>query len=529
MINCYKDKISQLKDPKFAPIFTQIQRGIEREALRIDKDANLSSKPHAKALGSTLTHSSITTDYAESLLEFITPVHKDIDELVNYLSDLHRFTLKNIDGELLWPMSMPCMVGKEEDIQIADYGTSNVGQMKSIYRQGLRNRYGSLMQVISGLHFNFSLGDDAWPVLQEFFNDDSEVTDFRSTRYFSLIRNFHRLGWVVPYMFGASPALCGSFLKKEMPYKFEKIGKGTYYLPYGTSLRLSDLGYTNSEQDNLSICYNNIENYVESVNKAIATPSEKFAKIGIKENGAYNQLNSNVLQIENELYAPIRPKRVAKSGQKPSEALKEGGVEYIEVRSLDINPFVNIGIDKTQIRFLDMFLIHCLLWQDKPMSQEQRHQKITNLNNVIMNGRQPNLILEQDDGEIPLKEWMSRLFDGLTSIAQLFDHHNGGNEYQTCLDELRPMINDPEQTLSGKLMSVLKDNQLDNTPFGITQANKFKQEFVTNNYQYLSEQSLIEKSQASLIEQKAIEDADTQSIDEYLANYFSKSTGQDHA
>lgn len=522
MINCYKDKLSQLKDPKFAPIFTQIQRGIEREALRMNDKAELSDKPHAKALGSALTHGDITTDYAETLLEFITPVHKDIDELVDYLADLHRYTLDNIDDELLWPMSMPCMVANEDDIELANYGTSNVGQMKHIYRQGLKNRYGSLMQVISGLHFNYSLGDDAWPVLQQFFKDDNQLQDFRSTRYFSLIRNFHRLGWVIPYMFGASPALCGSFIKNGMQYDFEKLGNGTYYLPYGTSLRLSDLGYTNSEQDNLSICYNDIENYVNSVNNAISMPSEKFEKIGIKENGAYKQLNSNVLQIENELYAPIRPKRVARSGQKPSEALKEGGVEYIEVRSLDVNPFVNVGIDKTQIKFLDMFLMHCMLWQDKPMSQERRQQKVRNLNNVILNGRQPGLMLEEGDDEISLQDWMTRLFDALGSIAELFDHHNGGNEYRACLDELRPMVNDPEATLSGKLMALLKENELDNTPFGVAQAQKFKQQFSERDYQQLSPEILRQRAEESLREQAEIEAADTLSIDEYLANYFAK-------
>lgn len=522
MINCYKDKISQLKDPKYAPVFTQIQRGIEREALRMNDDAELSDKPHSTRLGSALTHTSITTDYAESLLEFITPVHKDIDELVDYLSDLHRFTLDNIDDELLWPMSMPCMVAKEDDIELANYGSSNVGQMKHIYRKGLKNRYGSLMQVISGLHFNYSLGDDAWPVLQEFFNESNDITDFRSTRYFSLIRNFHRLGWVVPYMFGASPALCGSFIKNDMPYDFKKLGKGTYFLPHGTSLRLSDLGYTNSEQDNLSICYNDIENYVSSVNSAIATPSENFEKIGIKENGSFNQLNTNVLQIENELYAPIRPKRVAKSGQKPSEALKEGGVEYIEVRSLDVNPFVNVGIDKTQIRFLDMFLMHCMLWQDKPMNQMQRQQKVTNLNNVILNGRQPGLMLEEDDGEISLQDWMARLFDALGSIALLFDHHNGGTSYQECLDELRPMVNNPDATYSGKLMAILQGNNIDNTPFGVAQAKKFREEFSESEYSVLSQAALQEKALKSLAEQQAIEDADTVSIDEYLAQYFEK-------
>ncbi len=514
--------LAELKDPKYAVIFTGIQRGIEREALRIDESAKLSDKPHSKALGAALTHPSITTDYAESLLEFITPVTKNIDELVGYLRDVHSYTLENIDGELLWPMSMPCIVTKEEDIEIAQYGTSNVGQMKTIYREGLRNRYGSLMQVISGLHFNFSLHDDAWPLLQSFVDDNTPTQEFRSERYFSLIRNFHRLGWVVPYMFGASPALCGSFLQGDMPYKFEKLGQGTYYLPYGTSLRLSDLGYTNSEQDNLSICYNNLDNYLDSVSTAIATPSAKFAQMGIKDNGQYKQLNCNVLQIENELYAPIRPKRVAKSGQKPSQALREGGVEYIEVRSLDINPFVDVGIDENQIRFLDMFLIHCLLWQDNPMSQQQRDEKVDNLNSVILNGRQPGLLLKNDQEEITVQAWMKRLFEALTSIAQLFDHHLGGHQYQDCLDGYRTMIDDPKTTMSGRLMAKLLDGNIDNTPFGIEQALKFKQQLSENKYNTLSYAQLKQQAIDSLQEQQAIEDSDTQNIEQYLADYFDK-------
>lgn len=522
MINCYKNKIAELQKEQYAPVFTQIQRGIEREALRIDQAGKLSNEPHSKALGAALTHASITTDYAESLLEFITPVSKDIDELVGYLRDVHSFTLDKLDNELLWPMSMPCVIAAEDDIEIAQYGSSNVGTMKTIYREGLRNRYGSLMQIISGLHFNFSLGDDAWPQLQAFYNNDDSVKDFRSERYFSLIRNFHRLGWVIPYMFGASPALCGSFLQNDMPYDFEKMGKGTYYLPYGTSLRLSDLGYTNSEQDNLSICYNNIDNYIDSVNQAIATPSIKFAEIGVKNDGVYSQLNTNVLQIENELYAPIRPKRVARSGQKPSEALAQGGVEYIEVRSLDVNPFVDIGIAKSQIRFLDMFLMHCLLWQDVPMTQEQRQQKVSNLNAVILSGREPSLMLQEDDGEVSLTDWMARLFDALEAIAQLFDHHNGGRAYQDCLDELRPMVNDPQQTYSGKLMAMLKEQGTDNTPFGIAQAVKFKQQLSQNDYQVISYVELEQQAADSLAEQAQIEQADTVSIDEYLAQYFAK-------
>ncbi|PKF55884.1 glutamate--cysteine ligase [Alteromonadales bacterium alter-6D02] len=507
-------------DAQYAPVFTQIQRGIEREALRIDDNAKLSTKPHAEALGSALTHPSITTDYAETLLEFITPVSQDIDELVTYLRDVHRYTLNNIDGEMLWPMSMPCVIANEEDIELAQYGDSNVGKMKTVYREGLRNRYGSLMQIISGLHFNFSLSDQAWPLLQTFFDNQDETADFRSERYFSLIRNFHRLGWVIPYMFGSSPALCGSFLQGDMPYEFEKMGQGTYYLPYGTSLRLSDLGYTNSEQDNLSICYNNIDNYVDSVNQAIATPSLKFAEIGIEQDGVYSQLNSNVLQIENELYAPIRPKRVADSGQTPSQALKAGGVEYIEVRSLDINPFADIGITKDQIRFLDLFLVHCLLWQDKPMSQEQRQEKVDNLNKVILQGRDPALNLMQSGQEVELKAWMAQLFDALTTIAQLFDHHLGGDDYKQCLALFSPMVNDPQATFSGQLMAKLKQDNLDNTPFGIEQAKKFREQLSAGDYQAISYQSLLQQAELSHKQQRDIEQADSISFSQYLEQYF---------
>ena len=522
MINRYKDKISALKSPQYAPVFTGIQRGIEREALRIDDNGRLSLTPHQSALGSALTHESITTDYSESLLEFITPVSQDIDQLVGHLRDVHSYTLNNIDGELLWPLSMPCVIAKEADIPIAQYGQSNVGQMKTIYREGLRNRYGSLMQIIAGVHFNFSFSDQAWPLLQQFCDYKTDEADFRSSSYFSLIRNFHRLGWVIPYMFGASPALCGSFLQDNTPYKFEKLGKGTYYLPFGTSLRLSDLGYTNSEQDNLSICYNNIDNYLESVKVAIATPSQKFAEIGIKTDGKYSQLNCNVLQIENELYAPIRPKRVAKSGQKPSEALAEQGVEYIEVRSLDLNPFSDIGITKTQIRFLDLFLVHCLLWQDSSMTQEQRQQTADNLNRVILEGRAPGLMLTDDQGEISLTAWMERLFDALGSIAQLFDHHLGGTQYQQCLAELSPMINDPQATYSGQLMALLQEKNLDNTPFGIAQAKMFKTQLNEAAFGTISYQTLEQQAVDSIVKQRELEQQDTLSIDQFLSDYFAK-------
>ena len=164
--------LSAFTQPKYQSTLAQIGRGVEREALRVLKEGKLSEHPHYQTLGSALTHPYITTDYSETLLEFITPVSQSIEQTVSQLEDIQRFTFKNIDGELLWPFSMPCFVSDEDKIPLAQYGSSNVGKMKTTYRQGLKNRYGSMMQVIAGIHFNFSFSLDFWRALHEI--DESE-------------------------------------------------------------------------------------------------------------------------------------------------------------------------------------------------------------------------------------------------------------------------------------------------------------------------------------------------------------------
>ncbi len=135
--------------------FKKAGRGIERETLRFTLGASLSSKPHPVGVGSALTHKYITTDFAESLLEFITPVSNDVDTVIQQLEDVHHYTVSHMGEEKLWPLSMPCFVTHDDDITLAQYGSSNVGQLKTTYREGLKRRYGSVMQVISGVHFNF--------------------------------------------------------------------------------------------------------------------------------------------------------------------------------------------------------------------------------------------------------------------------------------------------------------------------------------------------------------------------------------
>ncbi|WED21400.1 glutamate--cysteine ligase [Vibrio sp. JC009] len=503
--------------------FKNFVRGVEREALRYTQDGRLSQQPHPEGLGAALTNKWITTDFAESLLEFITPVSSDVDELLGQLSDIHHFAMKQVGDEKLWPFSMPCFVGEEDDIVLAQYGSSNVGKMKTLYRQGLKNRYGSMMQVISGVHFNFSFPETLWDSLYG-EQSEEERQQTKSDAYFSLIRNYYHYGWLIPYLFGASPALCGSFLKgQQTNLPFEDMGP-TKYLPYATSLRLSDLGYTNSAQSELKIGYNNLDHYLEGLDKAIKTPSDDFAKIGVKVDGEYRQLNSNVLQIENELYAPIRAKRVANSGEKPSEALKRAGVEYIEIRSLDVNPYSPVGITKEQIRFLDLFLTWCLIKDSDAVDNKELCCWKDNWNKVIEQGRKPGLLLREpkagcDGNELTLHDYTKQIFSDLEEIAAEMDKANGGDKYQQTCSLLQTWIDNPELTISGQLLEEIKQSGGIGS-VGCKLGIQYREQHLKHEYKVYSEAMMQDEAESSVQAQKMIEESDTVSFDRYLEDYF---------
>ncbi|OLQ84704.1 glutamate--cysteine ligase [Vibrio ponticus] len=502
-------------------VFKNFGRGVERETLRYKQGGKLATTPHPSGLGSAYSNNWITTDFAESLLEFITPVSQDIDTLLAQLEDIHHFTQTKLDGEKMWPLSMPCYVSDEDIINLAQYGTSNSGKMKTLYREGLKRRYGSLMQIISGVHFNFSFPDQFWDALHGEQDEESRQAT-KSDGYFALIRNYYRFGWLIPFFFGASPALCSSFIQgRETKLPFENIGH-TLYLPQATSLRLSDLGYTSSEQSVLKIGFNSIEEYLEGLNSAIRLPSAEFAKIGVKVDGEYRQLNSNVLQIENELYAPIRPKRVTQKGEKPSEALTRGGVEYIEVRSLDVNPYSAIGIDKDQVRFLDLFLTWAALSDSEPMDFCEQACWRENWNKVVLDGRKVGLELQIGcKGEVlTLQEWAKRVFVELGQVAEKMDQVLGGNEYQAVCDKLMTWIDNPELTLSGQVLADTKAHQgLGN--LGRTLGRKYIEQHLAHQYVEYSQAKMEAEVARSIEAQKAQEESDTLNFDDFLTDYFS--------
>ncbi|OUS52367.1 glutamate--cysteine ligase [Shewanella sp. SACH] len=519
-LKSFNELVQHLSDVHGRTALLGMLRGIEREALRIDESGYLATDSHPEALGSALMHSRITTDYSEALLEFITPVHNNVEQLLNGLTETHAFSVRHLNGQRLWPVSMPCYVKDEKQIPVARYGSSNTGMMKTLYRKGLTYRYGALMQIISGVHFNFSVSQELWQSLYELSDKQLSYDDFISESYFGLIRNYRRLVWVLPYLFGASPALCSSFIKdQKTDLKFEKTGHGTLYLPFATSLRMSDLGYTNKEQEELNISYNSLPEYLAGVNAAIKMPSANFANIGVKVDGEYRQLNANVLQIENEFYSPIRAKRVTRSGEKPSEALARAGVEYIEVRALDVNPFSPIGIEATQVRFLDLFLLYCLLTQSPKSEASEEARLSANLKAVVLEGRKPGLELLTADGSRSLKSWLEELFDALQPLAVLLDGE--ATDYQVALAHWRKAVEDPNLTLSGQVLQNVINKGQDHGQWVMTLAQQYYQFFV--DYPLSSETIAQYQAEASssLNKQAELEAAQRSvSFDDYLEDYF---------
>lgn len=498
-----------------------IKRGIERESLRIKGNGAISTLAHPKGVGSALTNGHITTDFSESLLEFITPVSESAKETLAQLKDLQKFTLEHMDDELLWPISMPCFIENQDDIVLAQFGSSNTARMKTLYREGLKNRYGSMMQAIAGVHFNISFPETLWQSLHSLKQSEQSLETFISDGYLALIRNFKRELWLISYLFGASPALCNSFLqgrKTDLPFK--KLGKGTLYLEVGTALRLGDLGYTNSAQSSLRVMYNSLDEYVAGLKKAINTPSDLYGDIDDYTTTTPKQLNKNILQIENEFYSPIRPKRNAKSGEKPTDALLRAGIEYVEIRALDVNPFSETGIDIEQIHFLDVFLTYCLLKDSPEMDWEEQARSTENLDTVVNQGREIGVMLNDNNQQRTLQSWGKAIFDQLSKVAEYMDRAYGVSYYSETIAKMATWVDDPTLTFSGRYVQELKSAGIDNGLFAIQLANKYKQSHAQADYNVFSKHWLEQQVAQSNQDREEIERADTLSFTDFLDEYF---------
>jgi glutamate--cysteine ligase len=477
---------------------------------------------HPISLGSALTHPQITTDYSEALLEFITPPSRTIATPINTLNHLHRFTYQHIGNESLWVNSMPCMLKQDDDIPIAQYGSSNIGMMKSIYRLGLGHRYGRAMQTIAGIHFNFSVSDELWQFLHHQDKSELSLPDYKTDGYFRLIRNFRRYFWLLLYLYGAAPAVCRSFVKNR-EHRLVPVGDDQHSLhtPYATSLRMGDLGYQSSAQESLIITYNCLPSYIKTLCRAITQTHPDYADISVRDaQGNYQQLNNCLLQIENEFYSVIRPKRTAETGQTALNALSAGGVEYIEVRCLDLNPYDPVGINEGQLHFLDMFLLFCLL-EDSPPSDEQEYRHLQeNQRRMVYEGRNPALKLHHFNQERSARQWGKALFEQLQPIAQLLDKNLIAGAYQQVLkNEARKLEND-KLTPSARILTDMQTQEITFYRLAMNASLANRQHFLEQPLDNADTEMYSQMAEASLIQQKTMETAPTANFDTFLRDYY---------
>jgi glutamate--cysteine ligase len=466
-------------------------------------DGTLATTPHPARLGSALSHPCVTTDFSESQLELITGVHGSADGCLDDLTEIHQAVYRAIGDELLWSASMPCRLPVDDAIPIGYYGTSNVGRAKSVYRMGLSHRYGRRMQTISGIHYNFSLPD---PLSNE--------------AYFALIRNFRRQSWLLLYLFGASPAVCQSFVA-DREHQLERLSEETFYLPYATSLRMGRLGYQSDAQASLAVSYNDLESYAASLQEALTKPYPAYEAIGMRDGDDYRQLATSLLQIENEFYGTIRPKRVIRPGERPLHALRDRGVEYVEVRLMDLDPFCAVGITAATMHFLDMFLLHCLLRASPPDTPQEIAAIVGNTHRVAARGREPGLRLLRKSEEVTLAGWSSEILAECAPIAATLDNANGGSAHRDALASAVARLNDPAATPSARVLEAMaRDHGNSYVRFVLAQSVAHKNTLLELPFSAQIAARFARLADESVTEQRRIEAADTLPFEAYRQLYL---------
>jgi len=522
--NQLKNRLATFHKNNQSAVLSGGLRGLEKESLRVASQGGIAQTPHPEVIGSALTHPWITTDYSEALTEFITPPMDNSEDVLCFLQGVQTFVYRRIDNESLWATSMPCILNGGKNIPLARYGNSNAGKMKTVYRRGLGYRYGRVMQVISGVHFNYSVPEAFWDVY--YANEKSELTprQFKDESYMGLTRNLQRFGWLIPYLMGASPAVCKSFFgdsDTDVGTDLAAFDDSTYYEPYATSLRMGDIGYQNSKEEGLGIKanYNSLGAYIESLRCAINTPAKIWSDIGVEVDGKWRQLNANILQIENEYYSSVRPKPILSGLDKPVNALQRSGIEYVELRSIDVNAYHPLGVDHTQLNFLEIFMLFCLLHESENITDQERMTIDQNIITVAHKGREPQLKLKTMDGDIALKDWGINLFEQMQPIAEMLDASSTDHKYTESLQYHLEMVNDASLTPSAIMLEEMRDRGEGFYSFANRMSQMHKRYFKLNplSTERLNffEQSVIDSHQ----KQKEIEAADTMSFSEFMKFY----------
>ncbi|MEE1336102.1 glutamate--cysteine ligase [Methanobrevibacter sp.] len=414
--------------------------GIEWEALRVKSDGKLALSPHPEVFGDKLKNPVVTTDFSESQIEIITPTYNTIEEAFStfsLLADIVNFSLR--DDEYLWFQSLPAILPYDSQIPIAQY--SDEGQSSQKYRENLANKYGVKKQMISGVHFNFSFTDDFLNKLYELTGFDLTYQQFKDEVYLKITRNYLRHCWLIIYLTGCSIGSHESFSKECIHLMDEVDAYGNHYSTRGPSLRNSSCGYKNLKR--LYPRYTSIEEFASDVNSFI-------------ERGDLSQAK--------ELYTQIRLK--PKDPSDLLESLKNDGIKYIEVRTLDINPFYNCGLVEHDMKFLQLFLIYMLVksesdfvcWQKEAFINEER---------VAESAYDEDMRLIRDGKDITIKEWAYEIINEMYGMCEVL----GFDEFDT-LKLMHDRVLNPDLTYGKRLLELIRKEGYINAHMNLAINNK---------------------------------------------------------
>jgi len=493
--------------------------GLEKEGLRVVRnDAKLAQTPHPSALGSALTHPNITTDYSEALLEFVTGTHATPHAALAELDGLQGYAATVLaDAERIWPLSMPCWLPESDcDIPLAYYGESHIGRLKTVYRRGLGFRYGRQMQTIAGVHFNLSFSDAfwAWRAAQDGHPDGLDPRQMRDTGYFETIRNFRRIQWILMLLTGASPAVDESF-RLVATDRFQVSGRSRV-AQSATSLRMSDLGYQSTAQESINICFNYLDTYCESLSEAVRRPWPTYEGIGLKDEQGFKQLNTAVLQIENEYYSSIRPKRIQAAGERPVRALINRGIEYLEVRAIDLNPYARNGISETEAGLITLMMTAAAV-APSPLFSDAECEAINGLNaRTTWAGRRSP---QRYDAKRSLYEAAIEFFDPLDALAAMLDNAQNVTYHTDALLDARMRLSGDCPLLSEDVEEAT--NNEGHLAFGLKMAELHHSTWT--RYVDTSENTrLADTARASLEQESQLAAANEGTFDAFVAAYVNQ-------
>ena len=421
--------------------------GVEREGLRVGVKGELSKNKHPKVFGNKIMNPYITTDFSESQLELITPVFNTSKEVYDFLNALYDIVALEIGDEYIWPESMPCIIPEDREIPIATFCKCKQGEEARAYREELLRKYGGKIQLISGIHYNFSLDDD---VLNKLYENSSKKEDFKTFKdslYLKIVRNYLRYRWFLIYLLGSTGVVHSSY-KGECLKKLDNISQGAYSCECIVSYRNSDCGYGN--RVTLFADYTSTREYVNSVKRFI---------------------NDGLIQSPKEFYSSVRPK--GKNPNKILESLLDEGIQYLEYRSIDINPFSKGGISLEDLEFLELFNLY-LLFKEESNYKDWQIDGLENQKNIARNGGL-DIELIRDGEKISKVEWGLEILNEIRDINHILNLGKG-----ELIDAQIEKIKDYKKTNTYRFIELVKEKGYIDSHLDLSK--KYKKEAYTKRF-----------------------------------------------